>query len=355
MPARSHFKGQGVLPPGLFVLPSGPWRNLVVGLVYMLAVTVGATLAYVAAGWRWGDAFYFVIITIFTVGYGETHPIAGFELRAITIGTIVLGCTGVIFLTGALVQAFTYTQIQQLLGNKRMKTQIERMNGHVIICGYGRIGQMLAEELKAGGVEFVIVDPDEHRVAQATAHGYPAWAGDAADEDLLREVGVARARALATVVPNDAANVFITLSARNLNKDLEIIARGVVPSTKGKLLQAGANSVVEPTHIGAERIAQLILFPRTSRFTDGTARLRALSAGLHSMGLELEVRAVAPDGPMAGASIDKIEHEAAVFVIAVNRKSGETLTRPDPETVVEAGDGVVMITRAGRSAKRTGG
>jgi Trk K+ transport system NAD-binding subunit len=335
-------------------LADSPWRNLVGGLVYMVAVIAAATVAYVLVGWSWADAFYFVIITVFTVGYEEVHPIVTADLRAITIATVILGCTGIIFLTGALVQFITIAQIQQLLGTKRMKTQINKMADHVIICGYGRIGQMLADELRAGGSDFVIVELNEARCAEAAAQGHVAWRGDATDEDVLAAVGVQRARALATVVPNDAANVFITLSARNLNKTLEIIARGEAPSTKNKLLQAGANSVVEPTHIGAERIAQLILFPRISMFTDGSERMRMLATGLRTMGLELEVMAVAPDSPLAGETIDAIEHEAigSLFVVAVNRKDGETLTRPDPSTRIEAGDGVVIITRSGRSTPR---
>ncbi|OYV44713.1 MAG: potassium channel protein [Acidocella sp. 20-57-95] len=335
-------------------LAESPARNLVFGLVYMVVVVAGATAAYVADGWSWGDAFYFVIITVFTVGYGELHPVATFDLRFITIATIILGCTGIIFLTGALVQFITIAQIQLLLGTKRMKTQIEKMAGHVIICGYGRIGQMLADELKAGGTEFVVLELNEQRFHESVAAGNLTVRGDATDETVLHSVGIAKARALASVVPNDAANVFITLSARNLNKQLEIIARSEAPSTKSKLLQAGANSVVEPTHIGAERIAQLIIFPRTSSFTDGSDRMRTLGMGLRTLGLDLEVMAVAADSPLAGATIETAEHQASgsVFVIAVNRKNGETLTRPDPATIIEAGDGVVVITRSGRSTPK---
>jgi Trk K+ transport system NAD-binding subunit len=338
---------------GLRRLSDSPVRNLAGGVVYMFILFAIATFAYVLSGWSWNDAFYFVIISVFTVGYGELHPITGF-LRPITELTIILGWLGITFLAAAFVQFITIAQIQQLLGTKRMKTQIDKMTGHVIICGYGRIGQMLADELTAGGAEFVIVELNEGRFAESSARGYPTWKGDASDEDVLKAVGIERARALATVVPNDAANVFITLSARNMNKKLEIIARGEAPSTKSKLLQAGANSVIEPTHIGAERIAQLILYPRTSTFTDGSDRMRTLGVGLRTLGLELEVMAVAADSPLAGATIDKIEHEAtgSVFVVAINRRNGETLTRPDPATVVQAGDGVVVITRSGRSGPR---
>jgi Trk K+ transport system NAD-binding subunit len=213
---------------------------------------------------------------------------------------------------------------------------------------------MLADELKAGGSDFVILEMNEARYAESVARGYPTMKGDATDEGTLEAAGISRARALATVVPNDAANVFITLSARNLNKKMEIIARGEAPSTKSKLLQAGANSVVEPTHIGAERIAQLILYPRTSSFTDGSDRMRTLAIGLRTLGLDLEVMAVAAESPLAGATIEAFEHQSSgsVFVVGVNRRAGETITRPDPSTVIEAGDGVVMITRSGRSMPR---
>jgi voltage-gated potassium channel len=328
-----------------------PFRNLIAGLLYMALVSGVATLAYVHVGWSWSDAFYFVIYTIFTVGYDELHPIVTPELRFITISTIVLGCTGVIYLTGALVQFFTYMQLQQLLGNKRMKSKINTLSGHVIVCGYGRIGHMLADELKAGGIDFVILDRDEVKLAEASERGHLTWPGDATDEAVLEIVGVHRARALACVVPNDAVNVFITLSARNLNRDIEIIARGEAASTKSKLLRAGASAVVEPTHIGAERIAQLILFPKTAKLTD-TGSMHALTAGLHGLGLELEVMAAAPDGPMAGETIEAVERATGgtMFVVALNRKHGETLRRPDPSTTIEPGDGVVVITRAGRSA-----
>jgi Trk K+ transport system NAD-binding subunit len=332
---------------------ASPLRNLALGVGYMLLLILASTLAYVMAGWTWDDALYFTVITVFTVGYGETHPITG-ALRPLTEIIIILGWLGITGLAAAFVQFITFTQIQQLLGMRRMQTQIEKMTGHVIICGYGRIGQMLADELKAGGADFVILELNAERVKESLERGYPTIRGDATDETTLESVGIQRARALATVVPNDAANVFITLSARNLNKKLEIIARGEAPSTKSKLLQAGASSVVEPTHIGAERIAQLILYPRTSLFTDGSDRMRTLGIGLRTLGLEMEVMAVSPDSPLAGATIEDIEHQAtgSLFIVAVNRKSGESINRPDPTTQIEPGDGVVIITRSGRSTPK---
>ncbi|MGE4480681.1 potassium channel family protein [Acidocella sp.] len=332
-----------------------PARNLIGGLIFMVVIITCATLAFTAEGWSFSDSFYFVIITVFTVGYDEVHPLLTPELRSITLATIILGCTGMIFLTGALVQFITFGQIQQLLGNRRMKTQIGRMRGHVIVCGYGRIGQMLAEELKAGNIEFLILDREEAKLSEAAARGHATLLGDATDETVLQTARVEHARALACVVPNDAVNVFITLSARNLNKDIEIIARGEAASTKSKLLRAGASAVVEPTHIGAERIAQLILFPRSVKLTD-SSHMRMLGTGLRTLGLELESQSVAMDSPYAGQSVEAIEHGAGgtLFVVALNRRDGTTITRPGPELVVEAGDGVVIITRAGRETPQHG-
>jgi voltage-gated potassium channel len=247
-------------------LAASPFRNLVSLIAFMLVVVALATTAYMAAGWSPGDAIYMVLLTVFTVGYGEVRPIDTPFLHFVTISTILLGCTGMILVSAALVQALTFSQIQQLLGANRVKTDINKLKDHVIVCGFGRIGVMLAKELSAGGAAFVVLERNEGRLSQARELGYLCWQGDATDETALTAVGVDRARILATVLPDDAANVFITLSARSLNPRLQIIARGEVPSTESKLFQAGADKVVLPTHIGAERIAEMILFPETARF-----------------------------------------------------------------------------------------
>ena len=139
-----------------------------------------------------------------------------------------------------------------------MENEIEKLSNHAIICGFGRIGRMIATQLQAGGIPFVIVDQAADRVAEVRDAGFLTLQGEATDEAVLKAAGIGRARVLATVLPNDAANVFITLSARNMNPRIQIIARGGLPSTERKLLQAGANRVVLPAHIGADRIAHFL-------------------------------------------------------------------------------------------------
>ncbi len=331
-------------------LSQSPSRNLVNGLLFLAVLAPVAVCGYMVLGWNFGDALYMVVITIFTVGYEEVRPINTPELRALTLTLIVLGCTGVIYLTGALVQFFTLSQIQQVLGIKRMKNEIDQLRDHVIVCGFGRIGNMLARELKAGKSRFVVLERSDARVAEARALGYLCVQGEATDEAVLKAAGIDRASILATVLPDDAANVFITLSARSLNKSLRIIARGELPTTEGKLLHAGANDVVLPAHIGAERIAELILFQNANALLRGSAQMKGFEHDLHGLGLELETAAAAEGSPFVGLTIADIERRAggAFLIVALNRRDGSALTRPPAETVVNAGDGVVVIGRSGR-------
>ncbi|HUN51553.1 MAG TPA: potassium channel family protein, partial [Candidatus Sulfotelmatobacter sp.] len=285
---------------------SSPLRNLLGGIIYLLLVCMAATLAYVAAGWPFSDAFFMVVTTIFTVGYGEIRPVDTALLRGITVILIFAGCTGMIFVTGSLVQLITASQFAQLLGTRRMQKDISALRGHVIVCGYGRIGQMLARELRDGGVNCVILERSGDRVRLAHELGHLAVAADATDEEALRSVGVQHARALATVLPDDAANVFITLSARGLNPHLSIIARGEAPSTEKKLMQAGANRVVLPAHIGAERVAEMILFQDLMPLLAGDTEVD-LARDLRRLGLELEILPAAAGSQCVGLSVGALE------------------------------------------------
>ncbi len=162
-------------------------------------------------------------------------------------------------------------------------------------------------------------------------------------------MGIDRARILATVLPNDAANVFITLSARSLNPAIQIIARGELPSTESKLIQAGADKVVLPTHIGAERIAEMILFPETARFIRGSERMADFEKVLRDLGLEMDVAVAAEGAAVVGLTIGELEARAkgAFFVVQINRRDGETVTRPPADLKIAAGDGVLLVGKAG--------
>ncbi|MDI9846766.1 NAD-binding protein [Rhodoblastus sp. 17X3] len=328
---------------------ASPLRNLVAGVGFMLVVGATATTAYVASGWSLNDAVYMVILTVYSVGYGEVAPVDTPGLRAITIALIVAGCTGMIFFTGSLFQLITASQLQQVFGSRRMQKDIDKLSSHVIVCGFGRIGQMLCHELKAARGAFVVIDHSDERIAAAGKAGYHVIHGDATDEEIMRQAGVTRARALATVLPEDAANVFITLSARSLKRDLTIIARGELPSTERKLIQAGANRVVLPARIGAERVAELLLHRDMTRLIARArgGNLDRLALDLQSLGLDIEVVTAESGSPCAGLTIGRIEElgAGAFLVVALERQDGESILQPDSEIAVREGDGLALVRR----------
>ena len=330
-----------------------PTRNLVYGLSFLAGVFVLGVIGYLLAGWNWSDAVYMVVISIFTVGYGEVRPIQEEGLRGFTMGLIVLGCFSVIFVSGALVQFLMEGQIRRALGDRRMSAELKKLNKHTIICGYGRIGRMVAADLKAGQRPFVIVDKDPRRLEGARETGFLTLEGEATEESVLLEAGITRASVLATVLPSDASNVFITLSARELHPELMIIARGEDPSTERKLIQAGANRVVLPAHIGAERISHLILFPESTELITDKEKAHHLQEELSDLGLELEEAVIPKYSPFAGKSVAEFEslHSGNVIVVALHLKDGGTELRPKRETILAVGDGVVAVSRCTNLAK----
>lgn len=329
-------------------------RNLAFGLGFMTLIMAIGIIGYrFGAGWGWSDAVYMVVITIFTVGYGEVRPILDEGLRDFTMGLIVFGCLSVIFVSGALVQFLLEGQIRRVLGERRMSAELQKLNQHTIICGYGRIGRMVAADLKTGLRPFVIVDRDKARLEAAREAGCLILEGEATEEAVLVEAGIHRASVLASVLPSDAANVFITLSARDLNPNLMIIARGEDPSTERKLKQAGANRVVLPAHIGAERISHLIRFPQADDLIDNAEKSHHLQDELNDLGLGLEEIILPKGSPLTGKTVGELESMGTipVFVVALHRKDGSTELRPASDALLRPGDGVVAVTRGNQLAR----
>lgn len=233
-----------------------------------------------------------------------------------------------------------------------MENEIEKLNNHTIICGCGRIGKMIAHQLTEGAIPFVMLDRVPERVTEAKEAGWLTLQGEATDEAVLRTAGISRARVLATVLPDDAANVFITLSARNMNPSIQIIARGEVPSTERKLLQAGANRVVLPAHIGADRIAYLILHPNARQILGAKNKDRlAFEHHLAELGLDVQEIEIGPTSPWIQRTVADVEKEAAgrFLTVAIVRKEGGTDMNPDPTATLMAGDALVVMRRGGRS------
>ncbi len=346
--SRSSPLGSDLTDPG--GLLASPLRLLSGTIVWVAAVFVVATIGYTLAGWPLGDAAYMVLLTIFSVGYGEVRPIDSTFLRLWTTLTIVLGCTGMIVLTGALVQVFNQYQFRRLLGLDRMQSDIDRLNAHTLICGFGRIGVQLAKALTEARHPFVVIERDLAKANAARAAGYLTLLGEATNEDTLKTAGIVRARVLACVLPDDAANVFITLSARNLNPAVQIIARGEAPSTESKLFHAGADKVVLPTHIGAERITELILFPATESMLGDIREVGSIKRNLNDFGLDLEVVTAGERGALTGQTVGEAERRGngAFFIVQIDRAGGQSIQHPGEDVRIEPGDLILLVVRGSR-------
>jgi voltage-gated potassium channel len=326
-----------------------PLRRLLIGTACFVLTLMIAVSGYRIAGWTWMDAIYMVVITIFGVGYGEVRPILSTGLRLFTIFVIVAGTSSVVYSIGAFLQMVTEGEINRALGARRMTKEIETLDRHVIICGFGRMGVLLAARMVEAGRSFVVVDRDEERIAQAQALGYLVRLGDATDETLLEAVGIRRAAVLATVLPNDALNVFITLTARNLNPAMMILARGEQASTEKKLMQAGANRVVLPAAIGATRMAHLITHPASLDFLDTSNSLSSLNEILSQVQVELDELPIALHSELVGATVGAIEvrGHGAFIVVALRRSDGAMVIHPDPMLRLQVDDTLIVLGRQG--------
>ena len=304
-------------------------RFVVPALSFFAFVIAVATVGYMAMGWTPMDALYMVIITVFAVGYGEVLPVKSVAAHVWTMLVILSGWSAVVFTLGGVIKSVTEGELQRARLMVRKQRTMERLQNHVIICGYGRMGQALAAELRENAVPLVIVDYDEDRIAQIEGVGYLSMRGDATDEDVLERVGIERAMALATVLPQDALNVFITLTARNLAPGLRILARGEQLSTEKKLLHAGATEVILPANIGATRIAHSIVQPTVA----GLMREIGGNLDLRGLGLEIDELQLHARAHLVGKTVGEVHRlsEGAVMVVAVRR--GEQILRDDLENI----------------------
>ena len=306
---------------------------LVLGLLLVFAILSHHWLT----GTRLLDSLYWTIITVAGVGYSEhVEPGLGSARQWLTISVILVGMMTVAYTLGMMIQAIVEGQFDRALGARRMTKEIQRLTDHVIICGFGRIGQNLAHRLSRHRVPFVIIDSSADSLHEANLLNYIHIEGDATDEDTLRAAGIDRARTVVNALASDADNVFLTLTVHDMNPNAAILSRGEHPRTENKLIQAGATQVVLPAVIGAERMADIIIRPEASHL------LRCVG---HESGLnaELEEFKFTAQSPFVGRTVREAEDECLVMVIALKRLDGEQIFNPKDDVVLVSGDVVIIM------------
>ncbi len=306
----------------------------------VLIVAFGTTGYMVIEGWGFLDSIYMTIITLTTVGYREIHDLS-VEGIIFTIILIVGGVGTVLYALSIGAKLILEGELQEIFGRKRLKNQIKELNKHYIICGYGRMGRIIFKELEAKDIKCVVIEKNTDSLEDK--NGILLVKGDATRDETLKQVGIERAIGLISVLPTDAENLYVVLSARELNPGLFVVARAGEEGSEQKLLRAGADRVVSPYHIGGLRIAHTVLKPAVVDFIEF-----ATKSG--NIDLQLEEIPIQKGSDLAGLTLDKcgIGRELGVIIVAIKRAEGDMEFNPTFRTHIKAGDILIAVGEVSR-------
>ncbi len=307
-------------------------------IVLLVTVLAGGTAGYmVIEGWNAWDAFYMTVTTVATVGFREVHPLS---IGGQVFTTILIFCgVGTAFYTVTLLATIIVEGgLHQRFEKRRAARMLEHITDHFILCGYGRIGSIIAAELHQQGVPLAVVERDPARVRQAIDRGGLPLGADASREEVLAQAGIHRARGLIAAVGTDAENVFTVLTARVMRPDLFIIARVEADDAEHKLRRAGADRVISPYQIGANHMVQTALRPAVVDFVH-------LATSSERLDLSMEQVHIKDDSALANRSIVDagIRQKFGVIIVGIKRAGGSMEFNPPPEAVMRAGDELVVL------------
>ncbi len=310
-------------------------RQLRFGLAILFFTIIVGTAGYmIIEKWHILDAIYMTIITISTTGFAETHPLSQ-PGRFFTLFLIVLGIGSIAYTGGRAAQLVFETQIYR---RRKVSKKVEHFSNHYIVCGYGRMGRFICNELAEAKVDFVVIENDSEKIDRLINQGFMFVNGDATSDEILVSAGIKKARGLVAVLSSDAENVFATLSSKVLNPDIYIVARAVEEETESKLVKAGASRVVKPYEIGGTRMAELLLRPGVIEFIDSIAREK-------NVDLNIEEVVVHPNSKLVNKTLTElpIRKEMNIIIVSIYKKSGKFIYNPLSSAKIEAGDKLIAI------------
>lgn len=296
-------------------------------------------------GWDFLDAVYMTVITLTTVGYGEVHEVSRIG-QIYTILLIFIGVAFFLFVAGSVVQFMVEGRIRIILGRRSLDKKIDRLKNHYIVCGYGRIGRVLCNQLKRKPMDLVVIDKNLELIPIFDDDKVLYVSGDASDEAILHKAGILRAKGLIAVLATDTENVFLVLTARQLNPDLYIIARASRDESKSKLQAAGANRVESPYEMGAVSMAQRIIRPTVTNFLN-------LAFAHKRKDIQMEEIPVNSSSGLINVMLKDsgIRQQFNLIIIAIKKPDGSMMFNPSYETVIEAGDTVIAVGQEGNLQK----
>jgi len=313
-------------------------RHLLLSLVFGAFIIFMGTCAYMfMEGWDFMDSLFMTVTTLSTVGYGEVRKLTN-SGRAISMVLIFVGVGYFFYVAGAVIQFMMEGQIRNILGRRRLEKKIERLKNHYIVCGYGRIGRILVRNIRRRPLDVVVIEKDKNLLPVLEQDSILHISGDASEEANLIKAGIANARGLVAVLSSDADNVFLVLTARQLNPGLFILARATADASKAKLKAAGADIVESPYDIGAVTMAHRVVRPTVSGFLD-------LALAYKGTDIQMEEIPVSPDSELVNVMLKDsgIRQKYDLIIIAVKDASGDMRFNPSFETILRTGDTVIAI------------
>ena len=317
-------------------------KHLLLSVLLALCIfLLGASGYMVIEGWDFLDAVYMTVITLTTVGYGEVHEVSRIG-QIYTILLIFIGVAFFLFVAGSVVQFMVEGRIRTILGRRSLDKKIDRLKNHYIVCGYGRIGRYLCNQLKRKPIDLVVIDKNRELIPILDDDKVLYLSGDASDEAILHKAGILRAKGLVAVLATDTDNVFLVLTARQLTPDLYIIARASRDESKSKLQAAGANKVESPYEMGAVSMAQRIIRPTVTNFLN-------LAFAHKRKDIQMEEIPVNSSSDLINVMLKDsgIRQQFNLIIIAIKKSDGSMLFNPSYETVIDAGDTVIAVGQEG--------
>lgn len=314
------------------------FSRLKLSLFLLCTIVIFGTTCYVfLEGMTPFEGFYMTMITISTVGFSEIRPLSDLG-RFITVIIIISGICVLTYTLGQVAQMFIEGELRRLLGRKKLEKKISSLKNHYIICGYGRIGGTIAQELIKENIPLVVIEQSPQQIELLEENRFLYLNMDATEEEVLLKAGLRTARGLVTTVTSDSDNVFISLTAKGLRPDIFILSRASDPKNETKLLRAGASRVVCPYLMGGRRMAEILRKPTVVDFIDQTMMNDEL-------GLKMEEAAISPSSPLIGKTLigSKLRQDFGVIVVAIKKISNEMIFNPLPSERLDAGDVIVVI------------
>lgn len=316
-------------------------RALTIGGL-LTAITFGGAAGFmIVEGWGFLDSLYMSAITITTVGYMEIHPLSQTG-RVFNLFLLIGGVTTMFYIMATVTQIVLELELSDYFGKRRTKKVIDKLENHYLLCGFGRVGRGAAREMLRTGVPFVVMDNNADRVERAMKMGCLAVLADCTRDEMLREVGITKAKGLIAALATDAENLFLILSAKSMNPMLNVSVRVAEEEAESKMRRAGADAVYLPYSMTGYRLAQAIVQPHVFEFLDVTSTTR--------MGLNVGIEQVKVDAecPMAGHSLRDLQlrREIGVIVLAIRRAGGAMEFNPPAEAQLDGGDVLIVMGKA---------